>query len=175
MNALTVTQPFASLIAGGQKRIETRSWRPSRALIGQRLAIHAGKGLSPLREFGVPGTDRGLQILCDLDRYRDPLVDAGWGTQARGMMGRPFIEAGRLPRGAVVAICTLAQVVWIDAEFEADLARTSPRERALGGYAPGRFAWELVDVVALPEPVVCTGGQGVWRCDLDPSVFWERA
>lgn len=44
MRALTVKQPWASLIASGVKRIENRSWRPPAALVGQRIAIHAGAG-----------------------------------------------------------------------------------------------------------------------------------
>lgn len=44
MRAMTVKQPWASLIASGEKRIENRSWRPPAALIGERIAIHAGAG-----------------------------------------------------------------------------------------------------------------------------------
>lgn len=44
MRALTVKQPWASLIASGEKIIENRSWRPPAALIGERIAIHAGAG-----------------------------------------------------------------------------------------------------------------------------------
>jgi len=41
MKALTISQPYASLIASGEKWVENRSW-PT----GYRgpLAIHAGKG-----------------------------------------------------------------------------------------------------------------------------------
>lgn len=41
MKALTLTQPWATLVATGKKRVETRSWRT-----GYRgpLAIHAAKG-----------------------------------------------------------------------------------------------------------------------------------
>lgn len=42
MKALTLIQPWASLIADGRKTIETRSWAPPKRLIGQRIAIHAG-------------------------------------------------------------------------------------------------------------------------------------
>jgi hypothetical protein len=40
--ALTVKQPWASLIASGLKTIENRSW-DRRAIVGKRIAIHAGK------------------------------------------------------------------------------------------------------------------------------------
>ncbi len=41
MKALTISQPFASLIADGEKWIENRTWQ---AFYRGRLAIHAGRG-----------------------------------------------------------------------------------------------------------------------------------
>ena len=43
IQAITLHQPWASLVACGAKSIETRSWAPPKRLIGQRIAIHAGK------------------------------------------------------------------------------------------------------------------------------------
>jgi hypothetical protein len=43
MNAITVWQPWASLIAHLDKRVENRTWRPPAKLLGKRIAIHAGK------------------------------------------------------------------------------------------------------------------------------------
>ena len=45
MKALTISQPFASLIASGEKWVENRSW--STRYRGP-LAIHAGKGIQYL-------------------------------------------------------------------------------------------------------------------------------
>jgi hypothetical protein len=45
MKALTISQPYASLIASGEKWIENRSWPTSYC---GPLAIHAGKGLQYL-------------------------------------------------------------------------------------------------------------------------------
>lgn len=41
MKALTISQPYASLIANGEKWIENRRWE---TLYRGKLAIHAGKG-----------------------------------------------------------------------------------------------------------------------------------
>ncbi len=41
MKALSLWQPWASLMADGRKKIETRHWQPPACLIGQELAIHA--------------------------------------------------------------------------------------------------------------------------------------
>ena len=45
MKALTLTQPWATLVAMGAKRIETRSWTTN---YRGPLAIHAGKGPSTI-------------------------------------------------------------------------------------------------------------------------------
>ena len=43
--AITLHQPWASLIGLGLKTVETRSWPAPARLVGQRIAVHAGKRL----------------------------------------------------------------------------------------------------------------------------------
>ena len=44
MKAITLHQPYASLIVDRQKhRFETRSWAPPLSIIGQWIAIHAAR------------------------------------------------------------------------------------------------------------------------------------
>jgi hypothetical protein len=60
MKALTVWQPWAALIVTGVKDVENRNWRPPFALLGNRLAIHAGQRVDEgaMRRWGrTPGTD----------------------------------------------------------------------------------------------------------------------
>ena len=66
MKALTLHQPWASLIADGRKTIETRSWAPPRTLIGERIAIHASLKVDrPLSEKWFPGEHVPLgAIIC---------------------------------------------------------------------------------------------------------------
>ncbi|HEV2927245.1 MAG TPA: hypothetical protein VGW74_01020 [Propionibacteriaceae bacterium] len=47
MRAITVLQPFATAIARYGKRVENRGWRPPAAVVGETLAIHAGKKWMP--------------------------------------------------------------------------------------------------------------------------------
>jgi hypothetical protein len=57
MKALTLTQPWASLVALGLKRIETRSWRTRHR---GPLAIHAAKGFpASARRFADEERFRG--------------------------------------------------------------------------------------------------------------------
>ena len=44
MKALSLFQPWATLVILGIKGWETRTWKPSGLVIGERIAIHAAKG-----------------------------------------------------------------------------------------------------------------------------------
>jgi activating signal cointegrator 1 len=61
-----MTQPWASLVADGDKEIETRSWRPPQSAVGKRIAIHAAKSIDvgACREFGYDhdSIERGAVI-----------------------------------------------------------------------------------------------------------------
>lgn len=132
---LTLTQPWASLVAVGAKRIETRSW--STRYRG-RLLIHAAKGLAGM-------TERAYRDLCQSEPFASALTAGG------------FAEPADLPRGAIVAVCDLVDVQPID------LFSLPPEpERSFGQYAAGRFAWHLANVWRLPEPIAASGAQGLW-------------
>lgn len=81
MKAISLHQPWASLIMCGAKRVETRSWRPPESLIGERIAIHAAKRIDD----------------CVLDapfsRYiADPVRDAPQGV----LLGSVLLEGAWL-------------------------------------------------------------------------------
>ncbi|HEX4521054.1 MAG TPA: ASCH domain-containing protein [Gaiellaceae bacterium] len=139
MKALSLTQPWASLVAAGAKRFETRSW--STGYTGP-LAIHAAKGLSSI------GGKRGLLEVCDLPFFRQTLALTG-------------TVAADLPLGQIVAVCTLAQSAKTE-DVRAYLEGVDePAEIAFGDYSPGRYAFELVDVQAV-APIAAVGALGLW-------------
>ena len=75
--ALTIKQPWASLIAVGVKTVENRTWQPPASWIGSRIAIHAGKNSVPMSAF----TDEEKQALADL-------FDTDWRhSLPRGILG----------------------------------------------------------------------------------------
>lgn len=138
MKALTLTQPWATLIAYGRKRIETRSWSTS---FRGRIAIHAAKGLGPV------GGKRGLKDQC---------------------LARPFsnyIAGWNVPLGAIVAVATIVKVVQIDMGVRAEVLSqtTTPDEFMFGDYTSGRYAWYLENVSPLPEPIYCIGALSLWE------------
>lgn len=166
MKVLTLTQPWATLVAIGAKKIETRSWATS---YRGPLAIHAAKGLGP-----VHGA-KGLQRLCDRVEFANALYSAGI------YKGLPPDDGwfNVLPLGAIVAVCYVVNCITTAAFLESGgveirgphnrlLYEWEPtdQERAFGDYGIGRFAWLLSDIHALPEPIPAKGARGLWETDL---------
>lgn len=155
LKALTVLQPWASAIALGQKRIETRS-RP----ISYRgpLLIHAGKGL------------RG-------QAFDDEIMRPHFRPVLKSFSGNRLAAAAHIPKGAIVAVAQLIGCRRAE-DFAVGKTERFPRawttdllfectaqELALGDFSPGRFGWVLADVKPLPRPIPCSGKQGLWNAD----------
>lgn len=151
MKALSLWQPYASLIAAGVKPFETRDWAPPWHTIGKRIAIHAAKRRPKRDELTI------LESI-GLDRV------LGSGGPAD------------LPYGAIVCTAVLRgayQTAGWDhgngARVGAVAGPTPPRDTiptdAWGDYSPGRWCWHLVEIrrVALPVPIV--GRQGLFEID----------
>src|SRR5690606_18387977 len=127
MKAITIHQPWATLIAIGAKRFETRSWATK---YRGPLAIHAAKKI-----------DVGA---CREDVIRPVLAEYGY-------------HVDNLPTGAIVAVSTLKDCIksvetWTDGYVLENGAYVYSPEYEFGDFKPGRFAWELTDVKQI-EPV----------------------
>lgn len=133
MKALTLRQPWATLVAIGAKEYETRSW-PAISFSGP-LAIHAAKKFPP--------QDRDRFYVSPFHRV---LKDAG------------FYVDTHLPRGMVVA--TIDRIECCRTDLIAD--DVSDDERAFGDFQLGRWAWRLIGVHCLAEPIPARGRQRLW-------------
>jgi hypothetical protein len=161
MKAITLTQPWATLVAIGAKHFETRSWRTNHTGL---LAIHAGKGI-PAELGGEPGFRR----ICAEQPFFAALSAAGYTSPAS------------LPRGEVVALSNLrgcyttnmyqpddGEVIrgWDD-EYKKWKIEPALHERAFGDYSPDRYAWGLDEVINLAagsaDRYPCRGWQQVWN------------
>lgn len=164
MKALTLTQPWASLVAIGAKKIETRSWRT--AYRGP-LAIHAAKGFPKDAKRLV--TDE-WEFYGALNPFHAEALRHAGARLIPCVFGRR--ELGRLHLGCVIATCRLVSCIPTrelqhNQVIETDLFAKGPtfnldgRERAFGDYSPGRWAWLLADVQAC-EPIPAKGHLSLW-------------
>lgn len=67
MKALTLIQPWLWSIVDGPKRVENRKWKPWPEVVGQTIALHAGKTYDDeaadiLREYELEPPARGVCI-----------------------------------------------------------------------------------------------------------------
>jgi hypothetical protein len=154
MRVLTLTQPWATLVAIGAKQIETRSW-PTH--YRGPLLIHAAAGLGP-------GGRRAFYDLCYSEAFTSVLAPL-WSPGT-------FFAPVSLPFGAIVARCELTGLAQMCGEGYIRTLDTrvifkpSRQELAFGDYTPGRYAWLLSDVQALPTPIPVKGQLGLWEYDL---------
>ncbi len=141
---LTVIQPWATLEVLGLKGAETRNWAPPRALIGQRLAIHAATRWSAQQAAFAAGHPV----------IRSAIECAGYAPSASGK------APGMLPLGAVVGTVRLAAVV----EYAAldPITWRKVAAAALGDHEHGRFAWLLDQPHFFDPPAPTPGQRGLW-------------
>lgn len=162
MKALTIWQPWASLLAQGEKKYETRGW-PTK--YRGPIAIHAAMK-DPVKIPITPG----------LDKY----------ANGNEVIGSWLF----LPTGAILAIGELVNVWhivhhpgpnidkarYIDVGAESlthdkhapdfgDYFVPTEKELALGDWTPGRYAWEIKITELLEYPVAVKGKQGLWNWD----------
>lgn len=167
MRVLTLTQPWATAVALGSKRIETRSWKTS---YRGPVAIQAAKGYSRAE----------LRFMGSCWNW----VGALWAAGARMGNGKPLEEL--LPFGKIIAVAQLEDCRSTDCYTQREL--DTPRmpsdcenpglyawtERQMGDYSLGRFGFELGSVLALPEPVPVRGALGLWTLGLEDQQLVNR-
>lgn len=148
MKALTLWQPWSWAIAHAGKRVENRTWAPPASVIGQRIAIHAGKKL----DVGAHNSLIAHDVACPAD-YEDGYV-----------------------RGAVESVATIHGYV-ICEEGHAKAHGKADCRIVHNMWFTGPIGWVLTDVVALPAPVPCRGAQGLWTlpADVESAVLSQVA
>ena len=139
MKAITIWQPWAGAVAEGIKENETRSWYTK---YRGPIAIHAAQ----------------------------QLIQAGWmrytSIEAKEVIARRMELHGVFngpkvfPSGVILATAELSDCIRITPEYISTLTED---EIALGDYTLGRYAWKLVNVKKLPEPIPARGRQGLWE------------
>lgn len=133
MRAISLMQPWASLVAMGAKRIETRSWRHC---IRGELAIHASMTFKEAQ-----------RLLCDQSPFN---------SYVHYWNALPF---GAVVAVVHLAEITRSEIALPILKALPDGAQ----EIAFGDYSPKRFAWYFKGVQRLVHPVPAKGARGVFE------------
>ncbi|MER8403611.1 ASCH domain-containing protein [Mesorhizobium sp. M1307] len=148
MKALTIWQPWATLIIAGVKPYEFRGWPAPKALRGTRIAIHAGA--RPVRK---------AELADLIIRLRST---ESWSTalkpEALAMLERWHSNPFALPLASIIGTAMLGEPKLahdIVAEFGAKLNDSDRDEHT-------NWAWPLSDIVPLEPIQPAKGLQGFW-------------
>lgn len=144
--AISLWQPWASLIFTGDKLHETRAYPPPAKHLGQRIAIHAARRLPTEDEVKL-----GLHLLCEHN----------WGARSAWRT--------TLPRGVILGTALLVEAI------KTDHRQPGPVDLVAGDWSRGRWAWQLGDVQALREPVPWKGKQGWFAVPESALAMEERS
>ena len=144
MKAITIWQPWASLIACGAKKFETRSWKTD---YRGPIAIHAGAKPYLSVVEGLPEEfQKALKDIFDL-RYEILHIGKILATAELVDCHNIYKEKNK---GAFIS--KEDGWLWI-----------SEKEQLFGDWQEGRYAWELANVKMLPKPVPAKGHQRLWE------------
>lgn len=161
MEALTIKQPWASLIMAGIKHYETRGWKTS---YRGKLAIHAGK--ETFRKFlreRFPVASNGYEYHPLYDAYKN-FMD----------IVSPLLDLDNLQYGVVLGTVDLVDCLKVTncdgktAKLIPSIADKDPKyvsgtELMLGDFTEGRYAWRLENIKLFREPIPARGKQGMWN------------
>lgn len=146
LKVISLWQPWASLMAAGYKRVETRSWAPRGLTHGQLVAIHAAKRW----------TDEEQELCLYDPDFRRVLTLA----TERGLWN--IINP---PLGCVVAIARFDRAIptyqFFRSKGAVPVYRLSDDEAAFGNYGPNRYGWVFSEVRPL-APIPLRGQQGIF-------------
>ena len=154
MKALSLHEPWATLIAIGKKSIETRSWRPPDYLIGKRIAIHAAKR--------KPDHSTLQALMGDFE-----LLPRGYQRQP---LTRCVFPNDLRPSGAIVATAVLKETHQVQQVLSKNKIYSESENIGrlilvdlYGDFSPGRWLWILTDIEKVDPPIPAMGHQGLWE------------
>lgn len=148
LEAITLYQPWATLVAIGAKRFEFRGWPPPRRLVGRRIAIHAGARKIPKTEL------RELLVKLQGPRWRETGIPAP--DLAVPLLEQALSNPTIFPLGVVVCTAGLGRPLR-GVELSAALG-TDP--------VPGadtNWGWPLMNIQVLEPAVPARGDKGFWE------------
>lgn len=179
MRALTLRPHWAHAVAHLGKRIENRTRPIPPALVGQRVAIHAGATLdeawlADLLDAAPVGRADSLGYSLG---YRLPQPSDGAVRKVAYSVEEDRITEHVVVTRAIVAVATVRPhdppnmaALW--ARFAPLVYHASPPPWA---DPEADYWWALSDVVTLARPVPVARGQlGLWRLDLETDAAVRR-
>lgn len=158
VKALSLWEPWASLMAFGVKTVETRHWSTRHR---GPLLVHAAKRWTREQE--------SMLDEADVQHALSPLISEH--PTHRGHMG--VVKPYHLPLGRAVCLVKMTGCVSTNEIFSGDLRATVEAEDDFGDYSEDRFAWVTTGAHRLSRPLAVTGHQGLFDVEVPDGEYRE--
>lgn len=149
VKALTLWQPWASLVVAGCKPYEFRGWRAPASIVGQRIVIHASARKPDMREV-----EQLLRLLRAGGRYAAQTcltpVDTAIGV----------LEQRSWPLGTGLGTAIVGEPrdgIAIGVDFGAIKVNDSSRDYH------ANWGWPMLEIERWADPIAMRGAQGLWN------------
>lgn len=159
MKALTIWQPWASLIIAGAKPYEFRGWRAPRSIIGQRIVIHAGRGKASTYEatrlldaHSLRKHGGALELLARLSCLDTELA-------------LPILHLAVHCPDQLPMACGIGTAIVGEPRLGTDIAEEFgvPRANDSGRDEHANWGWPMLDIEPWHQPIPMRGAQGLWN------------
>lgn len=152
MKALTIWQPWASLIMAGAKPWEFRSWHAPQWLIGQRMVIHAAA-----RKVDTNEVFRLVRLLDAGGRYAATTTLVA--DKALPLL-RGFLQGEPLPMAAGLGTAIVGQPR-LGTDIARELGALGANDSSRDDHA--NWGWPMLKIEPFAEPFPMKGAQGLWN------------
>jgi hypothetical protein len=144
-------EPYATLIALKEKKIETRSWKTK---YRGRIAIHASKNMN-----------KESKLDCKIPEYL-VILSPKYVQLVNDKKMTYHFNFGKVVAFTDLVDCVKMQALYEDHAVLENGMIIKGNELLFGNFEPGRYAWILENVVGVEEVGEVVKGQlGLWELD----------
>ena len=157
MKAITIKQPWASLIVHGIKDVENRTWKCPKKYIGQRILIHAGKSSANFWDYPVAR---------QVDEFIRQISKSG-------------TDWSQYPFGAIIGSVEIKDCVINHSSIWAEKTEnyTIGMNPKLHEEITGKkviYNWVLANPILFPEPIPYKGKLSFWEYPCIPEPEFDE-
>lgn len=138
--AISIKQPYATLLLMGIKKFETRSWKTK---FRGEICIHSSKAVDK----------EGMKILKEVLGQKFNSLDFPTGAILGKIQILDCFQCVKKDNNRVLL------------DNGKEISNTES-EYYFGDFSVGRYAWEIKPIIKFENPIYCNGKLGIWELEI---------
>lgn len=157
MKAITIKQPWASLIVEGTKDVENRSWKCPEKYIGQRVLIHAG----------MTNVRKDWMYKQPIRKYWEDLASLAGisNNEMRDAMCKTYPQIlGAIIGSVQIVDCVINhKSIWAEKTIDCNSGCPDIEKCPIGECPHKIYNWVLENPTKFDTPIPCKGKLRFWE------------